>query len=194
MTSDIVVSTRVHQLQGIIRVAGRSSHRCPSGRDKGHEPMTTIRNRVAGTWAILFVLTPVACTGSPATLSMRPDFEVATSAGTASVSIREPMPGLTYAESEQLVRAGMASVMRVSSDDVPMTPPFPERRIVWHVQPTAGRGTSRLAVNIFAGSVPVAYVQEVVANEATRRTMTFAIASLTKRLIEQYTAHGEQET
>ena len=141
-------------------------------------------------WSILSVLTPVACTGSPATLSMRPDFEVATSVGTASVSIREPLPGLTYDESERLLRAGMASVTRVSSDDVSMAPPYPEHRIVWHVTPNGGRGTSRLAVNIFVGSVPVAYEQQVLDNSAPRGALIFAIASLTKRLITQYTEHG----
>ena len=79
--------------------------------------------KLATAWPILAVLTPVACTGSPATLSMRPDFEVTTSVGTASVSIREPLPGLTYDESERLLRAGMASVTRVSSDGVSMVPP-----------------------------------------------------------------------
>jgi hypothetical protein len=120
---------------------------------------------------------------------MRPDFEVTTLAGTASVGIREPLPGLTYDESEQLLRAGMASVTRVRSDDVSMAPPYPERRIVWHVTPTGGRGTSRIAVNIFVGSVPVAYEQQVVDNSAPRRALTFAIASLTRRLITQYTEH-----
>jgi hypothetical protein len=148
------------------------------------------RQKLSMAWAILAVLTPAACTGSPATLSMRPDFEVTTSVGTASVSIREPLPGLTYDESERLLRAGMASVTRVSSDDVPMVPPYPEHRIVWHVTPNGGRGTSRLAVNIFVGSVPVAYEQQVLDNSAPRGAMTFAIASLTRRLITQYTEHG----
>jgi hypothetical protein len=60
------------------------------------------RQKLATAWAILAVLAPVACTGSQATLSMRPDFEVTTSVGAASVSIREPLPGLTYDESERL--------------------------------------------------------------------------------------------
>jgi hypothetical protein len=148
------------------------------------------RQKLSVASAILSVLTPVACTGLPANLSMRPDFEVATSVGTASVSIREPLPGLTYDESERLLRAGMASVTRVSSDDVSMVPPYPEHRIVWHVTPNGGRGTSRLAVNIFVGSVPVAYEQQVLDNSAPRGALTFAIASLTKRLITQYTDHG----
>ena len=148
------------------------------------------RQKLAPACAILAILTPVACTGSPATLSIRPDFEVTTSVGTASVSIREPLPGLTYDESERLLRAGMASVTRVSSDDVPMVPPYPEHRIVWHVTPTGGRGTSRLAVNIFVGSVPVAYEEQEVDNSAPRGSLTFAIASLTRQLITQYTERG----
>ena len=83
----------------------------------------------------------------------------------------------------------MASVTRVSSDDVSMAPPYPEHRIVWHVTPTGGRGTSRLAVNIFVGSVPVAYEQQVVDNSALRGALTFAIASLTKRIFTQYAEH-----
>jgi hypothetical protein len=84
----------------------------------------------------------------------------------------------------------MASVTRVSSVDVPMVPPYPEHRIVWHATPTGGRGTSRLAVNIFVGSVPVAYEQQDVDNSAPRGALTFAIASLTRRLITQYTEQG----
>ncbi len=147
------------------------------------------RQKLATACAILAVLTPVACTGSPATLSIRPDFEVTTSVGAASVSIREPLPGLTYDESERLLRAGMASVTRVSSDDVSLAPPYPEHRIVWHVTPTGGRGTSRLAVNIFVGSVPVAYEEQEVDNSAPREALIFAIASLTRQLITQYSEH-----
>jgi hypothetical protein len=147
------------------------------------------RQKLATACAILAVLAPVACTGSPATLSIRPDFEVTTSVGAASVSIREPLPGLSYDGSERLLRAGMASVTRVSSNDVPMVPPYPEHRIVWHVTPTGGRGTSRLAVNIFVGSVPVAYEQQEIDNSAPGGALTSAIASLTSRLITQYTEH-----
>jgi hypothetical protein len=84
----------------------------------------------------------------------------------------------------------MRAVTRCSSDDLPMAPPYPEHRIVWHVTPTGGRGTSRLAVNIFVGSVPVAYEQQEVDNSAPRGALTFAIASLTRRLITQYTEYG----
>jgi hypothetical protein len=66
-----------------------------------------ITNAKAGTtyhrMVVLSGLTLVACTGSPATLSMRPDFEATTLAGMASVSIRDPLPGLTYGESERLL-------------------------------------------------------------------------------------------
>ncbi len=70
-----------------------------------------------------------------------------------------------------------------------MVPPYPEHRIVWHVTPTGGRGTSRLAVNIFIGSVPVAYVQQLIDNSAPMGALTSAIASLTNRLITQYAEH-----
>jgi hypothetical protein len=108
----------------------------------------------------------------------------------SSATCREPLPGLTYGESERLLRTGMASVTRVSSDDASVAPPYPEHRIVWHVTSTGGRGTSRVAVNIFVGSVPAAYEQQEVDNSAPRGALTFAIASLTRRLITQYTEQG----
>jgi hypothetical protein len=107
----------------------------------------------------------------------------------SSATCREPLPGLTYGESERLLRTGMASVTRVSSDDASVAPPYPEHRIVWHVTQTGGRGTSRLAVNIFIGSVPVAYVQQLIDNSAPMGALTSAIASLTNRLITQYAEH-----
>jgi hypothetical protein len=70
-----------------------------------------------------------------------------------------------------------------------MVPPYPEHRVVWHVTSTGGRGTSRVAVNIFVGSVPVAYEQQEVDNSAPRGALTFAIASLTRQLITQYSEH-----
>ena len=69
----------------------------------------------------------------------------------------------------------------------PVEAPFPMRRIVWHVIPIVPGGASRLVVNIFDGSVPVAYEQEVVTNSAPTATITYAIESATRRLIASYT-------
>jgi hypothetical protein len=55
------------------------------------------------------------------------------------------------------------------------------------VNPSVGPGVSTLVVNIFDGSVPVAYEQEVVTNSAPTATITYAIESATRRLIASYT-------
>jgi hypothetical protein len=65
----------------------------------------------------------------------------------------------------------------------PVEPPFPRCRIVWHVNPGGGRGVSTLVVNIFDGSDPVAYEQEVVTNSAPTVAIVGAIESVTRRLI-----------
>ena len=44
-------------------------------------------------------------------------------------------------------------------------------------------------MNIFVGSVPVAYEEQEVDNSAPREALTFAIASLTGQLITQYSEH-----
>jgi hypothetical protein len=143
--------------------------------------------RLAVAWSILS-LGLAACTSSSATLALRPDFDVRTPEGLASVSIREPWPGLTDAEFEHLVRTGMAAAMpgSVHIDVTPGAPPYPQRRIVWHVSPTPARGTSRLVVNIFAGSVPMTYELGVVDNSAPNVAITHTIESMTRRLLARY--------
>jgi hypothetical protein len=69
----------------------------------------------------------------------------------------------------------------------PVAPPFPRCRVVWHVEPTAARGVSMLMVNIFDGSVPVAYAEDTVANNVPTAAVTNAIASLTTQLLAPYT-------
>src|ERR1700759_2847591 len=83
-----------------------------------------------------------ACTGSPTTLALQPDFDVATSAGPASVSIRETPPEMTFAEFEQAVSVGMQSARPARAQTTPVAPPFPSRRIVWHVDPIVRSGAS----------------------------------------------------
>jgi hypothetical protein len=133
--------------------------------------------------ALMALFGPAACTGSPATLALRPDFEVKTLGGIDSVSVRESLPGMTDREFEQLIRMGMGRAAPGSVLSGPVEPPFPRCRIVWHVNPGGGRGVSTLVVNIFDGSDPVAYEQEVVTNSAPTVAIVGAIESVTRRLI-----------
>jgi hypothetical protein len=124
-----------------------------------------------------------ACTGSPTTLATPPDFEVVTPRGMAGVSIRESSSSMTAAKFEQLVSAGMERDMPRSLVKGPPRAPFPAQRIVWHVDTTtAARGVLRLEVNVFNGSYPFAYEQQVVPNDAPPSLLASAIASMTSRL------------
>jgi hypothetical protein len=106
-----------------------------------------------------------------------------TSAGIASVSIREGLPGMTDHEFERMVRTGMEAAapgtVRPEANHAP-SPPF---RIVWHVNPNGAHGTSRLVVNIFNASAPFAYEQAVVDNSAAPTTIMRTIESMTRRLM-----------
>ena len=93
--------------------------------------------------ALLLLFGIASCIGSPAIVALQPDFEVMTSADIASVSIRQSPPGMTDAEFTTLVRVGMERAARGSVITGPVEPPFPSRRIVWHVDPSASRGISR---------------------------------------------------
>lgn len=68
----------------------------------------------------------------------------------------------------------------------PVEAPFPQCRIVWHVNPGVDRGVSTLVANFFDGAVSVAYEQEVVTNSAPTATITYAIGSVTRRLLAFY--------
>jgi hypothetical protein len=131
-----------------------------------------------------------ACTGSPATLALRPDFEVMTPAGVASVGIRQSPSGMTDAEFAHLVSVGMARATpgAVIADRV--QPPFPSQRIVWHVNPSASRGMSQLVVNVFNGANPYAYEQEAVTNDAPPAMITSAIESMSARLLADIVAQA----
>lgn len=141
---------------------------------------------------ILALVGLTACTGSPATLALRPDFVMTTSLGTASVSIRQSPPGMTDATFARMVRTGMEAAMPGSAAPGPVTPPFPVHRIVWHVNPDATPGVSRLVVNVFDGPTPVAVEQARVANGAAEGTLVNSIVSLTRQLAAAYAQLGSQ--
>lgn len=134
------------------------------------------------------------CTGSPATLALQPAFAVVTSAGPASVSIRERLPNLGDAGSVQLIRTGMQEAMPGTVVPGPVAAPFPHRRIVWHVNPDSTRGVTRLMVNIFDGARPVADAQDLVANDAPPAALMRAIRGLTRRLMIRYAQLGAVAT
>ena len=143
----------------------------------------------------LSLLVPIAstgCTGSPATLALQPDFEVTTTGGPAGVSIRETPPDMTFAEFETAVRTGMRSAMPEAGQPTCVAVPFPDRRIVWHVYPIFPRGTSRLVVNVFDGSVPFEQAQQVIDNSAPPGTIVYAVRTLTSRLAAQLDKHDAQ--
>jgi hypothetical protein len=113
---------------------------------------------------------------------LRPDFTVNTSAGVASVSIRNSLLAMTDNEFEQLIRRSAEHTWPGGLRSAPIQPPFPRCRIVWHVNPGVSRGVSTLIVNVFDGSVPVAHEQEVVSNSAPMVTIARAIDSATSRI------------
>ena len=143
------------------------------------------RTFIAGL-ALASLLATAGCTGSPYTVAMTPDFEMMTPEGVASVSIRESLPNLTDAEFQRVVMTGMQSAMPERLVGQPVAAPYPTRRIVWHVNPTAARGLSRLSVNVFDGTTPVAYEQDTVSSGAPRGAITNVVASLTTRLVTRY--------
>ena len=143
------------------------------------------RTFIAGL-ALASLLATAGCTGSPYTVAMTPDFEMMTPEGVASVSIRESLPNLTDAEFQRVVMTGMQSAMPGRIVEQPVAAPYPTRRIVWHVNPMAERGVSRLFVNVFDGATPVAYEEDTVSNGAPRGAITQVVASLTTRLVSRY--------
>lgn len=141
-------------------------------------------------FAAALLLGLVACTGSPATLALPPDFAVMTTGGVAGVSIREALPGATEAQFTQLVRTGMEQAVPGRVLAGPLDPPYPELRIVWHVNPTASRGASQLVVNAFDGAVPYAYEQEIVADDAPTATVASAVDAMSTRLLATMEAYA----
>jgi hypothetical protein len=136
-----------------------------------------------------------ACTGSPTTLALQPDFDVPTSAGPASVSIREAPPDMTFAEFEQAVSVGMQSAMPARAQTTPVAPPFPARRIVWHVYSIIRSGASRLVVNVFDGSSgPTISAQQVIDSADPRSSVEYAVRTLTQRLMAKLDHRDQQDT
>jgi hypothetical protein len=151
-------------------------------------PARAIAAGRACTGPLLLLFGLAACTGAPATLESRPDFEVMTPAGIASVSIRQSPPGMTQAEFTRLVRAGMKRGARAAGR---IEPPFPPQRVVWHVDPSASRGMSRLVVNVFNGASPYAYEQDTVSNSAPAAEVRSAVESMSCRLMADMAARSE---
>ena len=149
--------------------------------------MTMMRMRLAA--AVFGSIAVSACTGSQATLAIPPDFELQTSGGISSVSIRESPPGMTDAEFEQLVSGGMVLATGGHPVNGAVGGPLPTRRIVWHVEPVGPRGVMRLIVNVFDGSDAFAYEEQVVDRSAPRIVVESAIESMTRRLAEAIHHH-----
>jgi hypothetical protein len=123
-----------------------------------------------------------ACTGSAASLETPPAFSLNTQTGPASVSIRQPLPGMTDSESQQVVETAMLRAEPEILQLAPIGTAIPQRRIVWHVDPVFPYGTSRLVLNVFDGATPVWYEQEIIANSAPRAAIVGTIESMTRRL------------
>jgi hypothetical protein len=132
-----------------------------------------------------------ACTGSPATLALRPNFELATPTGPTSVSIRQAPPDMTLAEFDRTVKSGMETALTASLEPTPAVGPFPEQRIVWHVNTMPGRGRSRLLVNVFDGSVPFAYEQQLIDDADTPDVLAGTVQSMTRRLFVAIDRHDQ---
>jgi hypothetical protein len=128
------------------------------------------------------LICPAACTGSPATLAQPADFAMKTSTGIASVSVRETLPSFTDDEFAQLVQSGMERAAPGALIQGRVPAPGPRLRIVWHTDPIATRGVSRLVVNVFNGTTPFTYEQAVVDNSAPPATVVRTIQSMTGRL------------
>jgi hypothetical protein len=145
--------------------------------------------RILSVLPLLAAIPTLGCSGSPETLSPPPAFELMTPTEIASVSIREPPPGMTDAEFMQLVADGMESAMPGSLMKTPMVAPYPARRIVWRVNPVAGRGVTRLFVNVSDGANTFAYEQQVLDNNASSALLRSAVVSMTNELMAEIDRH-----
>ena len=133
-----------------------------------------------------------ACGRAQAIADMRPDFQVATVSGLTSVSIREAPPGMTLEGFDRAVKSGMESALAASVEPAPAVGPFPERRIVWHVETNPPRGVANLVVNVFDGSVPFAYEMQEVENGDPADVVAGVVRSMTRRLFAQIERHDQE--
>jgi hypothetical protein len=140
--------------------------------------------------ALVALLLPASCTGSPETLALQPDFAMTTTTGLVGVNVRGSVPGVTDRAFVQMVRTGMARAAPDAVVPSPAQAPFPRCHIVWHVQPDGPDGASRLVVNIFNASGPFAYEQAVVEDSAPRPVIVHVIESMTTRLMAVSAADG----
>lgn len=166
-------------------------------------PTPSVRQSPPRRWAsvplpalsLMLGISIAACTGSPGTLALRPDFGIATPAGIASVSIRQAPPDMTDAQFLRLVETGMEQAAPMSVSPAPLDPPFPTRRIVWHViRRPEQQGTSRLVVNVFNARGPYAYEEDVIANGIREEVLIYKIRSLTSRLLADIAAYPDADT
>jgi hypothetical protein len=123
-----------------------------------------------------------ACTGSSATVALRPDFEITTPSGIATVSVREAPPGMADDRFTRMIEMGMDRAKPGSVVVAAAQAPYPAHRIVWHVKPAPPRGMSRVTVNSFNGLNPFAFEQETVANEASESEIVSTVEMMTRRL------------
>jgi hypothetical protein len=150
----------------------------------GGAPASSRFWRTSAILAVLSGFTTIlsGCTGSPATLAIRPDFDMATPAGVVSVSIRQALPGMPDDEFRGVVMTGMERGCSCAVIAGRPTEPYPHRRVVWHVNATATPGMSSLVVNVFDGSVPYAYTQEAVPTGVEPPALIDTIAAMTRQL------------
>ena len=122
------------------------------------------------------------CTGSAETLALRPDFGVHTPYGVAAVSVREAPPGMADDRFVRMIEEGMGRAEPGSVVVAAAQAPYSARRIVWHVEPEATRGVSRVTVNSFNGRDPFAVEQEVMTDDATEGEIVATVETMTRRL------------
>lgn len=135
-----------------------------------------------------------ACTDSRAILALRPDFEVMTPAGIASVSIRQPPLGVTDAEFTQMIRTGMARAGYRTANAGRIDAPYPVQRIVWHVNRAIPSPVSRVVVNVFDGTNPYAYEEGIVSNDATPARIIVVVESMSERLLRDMAVQAKART
>jgi hypothetical protein len=174
--------------------AAAKSRMIPSTAHPDRDVMSEARQRTPGAWpryrALILLCGLAACTGSPATLAVPPNFDIMTPTGAASVSIRTSPPGMTDAEFAHLVRTGMERETHSITIASGRVPPFPTQRIVWHVNLSFPNTDSRLVVNVFDGRTPFAYEQATISNDTPNEIITADIESMSQRLLAKVAARA----